>query len=247
VKLRELFEGVGRIVPGVNTTPDVGPDQVSKEAAKFGFKVDKDGVPPTLSKKVKGKSTNVLFNLGLTESEIKSYTYTPMTSSPNEMILANVAQASGITGVELAAFMSQMAHESEYFKDMVEDRPNIKKYSSGKTAKMLGNKSENDAKRFVGRGFIQLTGRWNYKWMEKELGIDLTSTWSNAHKAADPTIAAKIAVVFWKSRVRPKVSDWSDVKQVTAPINPKLHGIGSRATTFKDSLKSMMQTLKAKK
>jgi hypothetical protein len=61
-------EGVGRIVKGVNTTPDVGVNQVSIEAAKFGSKVDKDGRPPTLSKKVKGKSTNVAFNLGLTES-----------------------------------------------------------------------------------------------------------------------------------------------------------------------------------
>ena len=63
----ELTEGVGRIVKGVNTTPDVGVNQTSIEAAKFGNTVDKDGRPPTLSKKVKGKSTNVLFNLGLTE------------------------------------------------------------------------------------------------------------------------------------------------------------------------------------
>ncbi len=66
--LNNLNEGVGRIVKGVNTTPDVGPNEIPKQAAKFGNKVDKDGRPPTLSKKVKGKSTNVLFNLGLTES-----------------------------------------------------------------------------------------------------------------------------------------------------------------------------------
>ena len=58
----------GRIVKGVNTTADVGTDEIKKQAAKFGNKVDKDGRPPTLSKKVKGKSTNVLFNLGLAES-----------------------------------------------------------------------------------------------------------------------------------------------------------------------------------
>lgn len=58
----------GRIVKGVNTTVDVGPDEIKKQAAKFGNIVDKDGRPPTLSKKVKGKSTNVLYNLGLTES-----------------------------------------------------------------------------------------------------------------------------------------------------------------------------------
>ena len=58
----------GRIVKGVNTTADVGVNAIKKQAAKFGNKVDKDGRPPTLSKKVKGKSTNVLFNLGLAES-----------------------------------------------------------------------------------------------------------------------------------------------------------------------------------
>ena len=66
MRLREIFED-GRIVKGVNTTVDVGPDEVTKQAAKFGNKVDKDGRPPTLSKRVKGKSTNVLFNLGLAE------------------------------------------------------------------------------------------------------------------------------------------------------------------------------------
>jgi hypothetical protein len=67
MKIEHLDEGVGRIVKGVNTTPDVGVDQTRIEAAKFGNKVDKDGRPPTLSSAVKGKSTNVLFNLGLTE------------------------------------------------------------------------------------------------------------------------------------------------------------------------------------
>ena len=67
MRLRELFED-GRIVKGVNTTPDVGPDEIKTQAAKFGNTVDRDGRPPTLSKKVKGKSTNVAFNLGLTET-----------------------------------------------------------------------------------------------------------------------------------------------------------------------------------
>ena len=66
MKVHELYEW-GRIVKGVNTTPDVGPNEIKTQAAKFGNTVDKDGRPPTLSKKVKGSSTNVLFNLGLTE------------------------------------------------------------------------------------------------------------------------------------------------------------------------------------
>jgi hypothetical protein len=59
--------GVGKITKQ-NTTVDVKPGETQRQAAKFGNKVDKNGVPPTLSKNVKGKSTNVLFNLGLTES-----------------------------------------------------------------------------------------------------------------------------------------------------------------------------------
>ena len=68
MKVYEILNEDGRIVKGVNTTVDVGVGQIPIEAAKFGSKVDKDGRPPTLSKRVKGKSTNVLFNLGLTES-----------------------------------------------------------------------------------------------------------------------------------------------------------------------------------
>ena len=57
------IEEQGRIVPGVNTTVDVGPNEIKTQTAKFGNTVDKDGRPPTLSKKVRGSSTNVLFNL----------------------------------------------------------------------------------------------------------------------------------------------------------------------------------------
>lgn len=57
----------GRIVKGVNTTADVDTDEIKTQAAKFGNSVDKDGRPPSLSKKVKGSKTNVLYNLGLAE------------------------------------------------------------------------------------------------------------------------------------------------------------------------------------
>jgi len=74
MRFKELFED-GRIVKGVNTTVDVDTNEIPRQAKKFGNTVDKDGRPPTLSKKVKGSSTNVLFNLGLTEgAEITMWT-----------------------------------------------------------------------------------------------------------------------------------------------------------------------------
>lgn len=55
MKLDEIFSddhivietgGVGRVIPGVNTTVDVSPNEIQKQAKKWGFKVSKDGVPP---------------------------------------------------------------------------------------------------------------------------------------------------------------------------------------------------------
>lgn len=67
MRFREIIEAAGRITQQ-NQTADVGPQEIKTQAAKFGNTVDKDGKPPTLSKKTKGSKTNVLHNLGLTES-----------------------------------------------------------------------------------------------------------------------------------------------------------------------------------
>ena len=40
--------GVGRVVPGINTTVDVGPNEITKQAKKFGNDVNKDGFPKKL-------------------------------------------------------------------------------------------------------------------------------------------------------------------------------------------------------
>lgn len=70
MKLRQLFENGGLIVPGVNTTADVGPDEIKKQASKFGNKVDKQGKPLyTMHKKAhKNSDPNTLSNLGMAES-----------------------------------------------------------------------------------------------------------------------------------------------------------------------------------
>jgi hypothetical protein len=41
--------GVGKIVKGVNTTVDVGVNEIPKQAAKWGFKVSRTGVPPIVN------------------------------------------------------------------------------------------------------------------------------------------------------------------------------------------------------
>jgi len=160
-----------------------------------------------------------------------------------EKVLIATAKQSGIKGVELAQFLAQMAHESWDFKKMKEvpqGKNYFKKYDpkhAPKTAKLLGNVKKGDGEKFKGRGFIQLTGRDNYKAANDYLKIDLIN---NPDLAAKPDIAAKIALWYWNTRVKPNVDNWADTKQVTIKINPALKGLEDRHENFKYYL-SLMQ------
>ena len=48
MRISEIMEtaGVGRVVPGVNMPKGMHPNEISRQAAKFGNRVTKDGVPP---------------------------------------------------------------------------------------------------------------------------------------------------------------------------------------------------------
>ncbi len=48
MRISEITEtaGVGLVVPGVNMPHGMHPDEIARQAAKFGNKVSKDGVPP---------------------------------------------------------------------------------------------------------------------------------------------------------------------------------------------------------
>lgn len=46
--------GVGLVVKGVNTTPDVGVDEIPRQAAKFKIRVNRKGYPPVARTDGKG-------------------------------------------------------------------------------------------------------------------------------------------------------------------------------------------------
>jgi predicted chitinase len=166
---------------------------------------------------------------------------TSVTGSPHEKILVNAAIAAGIKGSELAQFLAQCAHESHDFKSMVEygGRLDFRKYDirhNPRKAKILGNTKPGDGARYKGRGYIQLTGKYNYKRAGEALGLDLVNKPELVEK---PEIAAKVAVWFWKNRVQPKVDDFYNTKEVTKPINSGLKGLEDRKEKFKDFKLSM--------
>ena len=98
-----------------------------------------------------------------------------------------------------------------------------------KTAARLGNTEKGDGARYYGRGFIQLTGRDNYSRAGDALGLDLED---KPELASRPDIAVKVAIWYWLHRVRPKVSDFSDVAEVTHAVNSKETNIDARAKSF---------------
>lgn len=155
-------------------------------------------------------------------------------ASPTAQILKKTAMASGLRGVELAQFMAQCAHETLDFSRLSEIGGSLdfRKYDpkhAPKKARALGNKLPGDGARYKGRGFIQLTGRDNYRRAGQALSLPLEQ---KPELAENPEVAAKIAVWFWKERVRPNVDNFADTQQATQPINPGLRGLQDRHKKF---------------
>ena len=157
-------------------------------------------------------------------------------TNAHENFLIKTAKAADIKGIELAAFLSQVAHESHDFQSMVEYGGSLdfRKYDpkyAPKKAKTLGNTKAGDGAKYKGRGYIQITGRYNYAKAGEAIGIDLVN---NPKLAEKPSVAAKIAIWYWKLRVQPNVENFNDVNAVTKPINPGMRGLEDRKENFKD-------------
>lgn len=170
-----------------------------------------------------------------------------VTGSPHEKFLTKAAIAAGIKGEELAQFLAQTAHESHNFKSMIEyggsldfkkyepkfvkDKKTKKVTQVNPKAKTLGNVKVGDGARYKGRGYIQLTGRYNYKRAGQALGLPLEA---NPELVEKPEVAAKVAIWFWQNRVQPRVDDFGNTPQATKPINPGLKGLQDRKDKFQD-------------
>ena len=62
----------------------------------------------------------------------------------------------------------------------------------------IGNTEPGDGWRYHGRGYLQYTGRDNYRIFGRKFGIDLEG---QPDLAADPEVAARLAVAYWQDRV----------------------------------------------
>lgn len=134
-----------------------------------------------------------------------------------------------VTGPRMAAFLAQILHETGGFQFMYE----LASGDAYEGRTDLGNTQPGDGRRYKGRGFIQLTGRINYRQAGNDLGLDLEN---NPDLAARADIAAKTAVWFWSKKRLNARADNGDITGITRAINGGLHGLAERKRLYENAI-----------
>ena len=131
-----------------------------------------------------------------------------------------------------AAFLAQLAHESEQFQFMEElwgPTPAQQRYEpQSSLATTLGNTERGDGRRFKGRGPIQITGRANYRRFGDLLGTQLVD---DPPRAAVPELAFRIAALFWSKKGLNELADLATddaFREITRRINGGFNGLEKR-------------------
>lgn len=140
--------------------------------------------------------------------------------------LDEAARAAQITTPErVAQFVAQLAHESAGFRYLEEIWGPTAAQTRYEGRRDLGNTQPGDGYRFRGRGWIQLTGRHNYRTYGRLLGLPLEA---QPELAARPDTAARIAATYWTQRGLNALADAGDLLGITRRINGGTNGLEER-------------------
>jgi putative chitinase len=162
------------------------------------------------------------------------------------------------TPIRQAAFIGQCSHESANFKVLQENlnysaeglmktwpsrfpTKEIADQYARQPAKIagkvyngrLGNTSEEEAAKYLGRGLIQLTGKENYANCGSGISVDLLS---DPTLLLDPRYAALSAGWFWNKKGLNALADASDIETMTKRINGGLLGLDDRKAKIAKAL-----------
>jgi putative chitinase len=133
------------------------------------------------------------------------------------------------TPMRIAHFMAQIQHESGDFKYLTElgGKSYFEKYEGRKD---LGNTVKGDGYKFRGRGYIQVTGRYNYTKLSKDVGIDFLNNPDLLSQEANAMVSA---CWYWNKKKLNKYADSDDVKKITKIINGGYNGFEERKENLK--------------
>ncbi|WP_165942386.1 glycoside hydrolase family 19 protein [Luteimonas terricola] len=136
-----------------------------------------------------------------------------------------MAEAKVDTPQRQAMFIAQLAHESGGFQYLEE----IASGANYEGRADLGNTEPGDGERYKGRGYIQITGRYNYAAAGEALGLDLIN---NPELASLPENAARIAAWYWSDRNINAAADAGNFVEVTRLINGGTNGLADREAYY---------------
>lgn len=136
----------------------------------------------------------------------------------------------GITNARRAAlFIATVAHESGGFLYRREIWGPTDAQRGYEGRRDLGNTVKGDGKRYMGRGFIQITGRANYRAAGKALGIDLVSHPSRLERR---DLAVLSAAWWWMNAGCNQLADTGGLILVTRRVNGGLNGYADRRRRY---------------
>ena len=107
-----------------------------------------------------------------------------------------------------------------------------------KKARRLGNDKPGDGYKYRGRGWIQLTGKANYRAASRVAGVDLVQ---NPEAAAQASVANKTAIHYFETRVMNK-SKPLDVVAHTKLVNGGTNALNTRRANFEVLLNNLRKT-----
>ncbi len=173
---------------------------------------------------------------------------------------AVLAMADLDTPLRIAHFMAQLAYESAGFRALVENLnykaetllkvfPNRVKtleqaqalVAQGKEAIAnavygnradLGNTNPGDGYKYIGRGFLMITGRANYTRYATMIGQPLVD---KPELLEQPLFAAQAAAAFWKTTNINAKADADDINGVTKLVNGGLNGLDGRKALLSEA------------
>jgi len=169
-----------------------------------------------------------------------------------------LASAQLDTSLRVSHFMAQLAYESAGFKALVESLnyqaatlvkvfptrvPTLAQaqalVAQGPAAiaeaiygnrSDLGNTQAGDGYKYIGRGFIMITGRANYTRYATLIGQPLVD---QPQLLEQPLYAAQAAAAFWKATNINAKADADDISGVTKLVNGGLNGLSGREALLK--------------
>lgn len=131
----------------------------------------------------------------------------------------------------LAAFLAQVGHESGSFRWVRELWGPTAAQLRYEGREDLGNVQPGDGERFMGRGLIQNTGRWNAARLRDNLrarGLDAPDFEQEPQRMEEPRWAALSAGDYWDWKGLNALADADKFERITRLINGGLNGQADR-------------------